>query len=73
MLTNLYNDLLFFVSGKNCSVPHCSSSRQIINHWKNCPRPDCPVCLPLKQANERKPQQAQVSSNFQMFKSKVLF
>jgi len=29
--------------------PHCASSRQIISHWKNCQRPACPVCLPLKQ------------------------
>ena len=30
------------------TVPHCASSRQIIEHWKNCSRPDCPVCQPLK-------------------------
>lgn len=38
-------------AGKNCQVPHCSSSRQIINHWKHCSKNDCPVCLPLKQAD----------------------
>ena len=41
-------------AGKNCSVPHCSSSRQIIAHWKHCNRQDCPVCLPLKQADTRR-------------------
>ena len=30
------------------SVPHCASSRQIITHWKNCHKPDCPVCIPLR-------------------------
>ena len=34
--------------GKSCKVPHCSSSRTIILHWKNCAR--CPVCEPLKMA-----------------------
>ena len=34
----------------HCTVPHCASSRQIIQHWKTCSRHDCPVCQPLKGA-----------------------
>lgn len=36
------------------SVPHCASSRQIIAHWRNCPRPDCPICAPLKNGTLRR-------------------
>ncbi len=34
--------------GRNCREAHCASSRQIIAHWKNCNKPDCPVCNPLR-------------------------
>nr|CAD2138405.1 unnamed protein product [Meloidogyne enterolobii] len=36
-------------SGRQCVFAHCASSRQIISHWKNCTKEDCPVCNPVKK------------------------
>ncbi|KAI1304968.1 CREB-binding protein [Halotydeus destructor] len=58
-MKNVLNHMTNCTAGKNCTVSHCASSRQIISHWKNCTRTDCPVCLPLKQASDRRQQQQQ--------------
>ena len=48
----LYNPGIFYFSyeifDSKLSFQHCASSRQIIAHWKQCKRPDCAVCQPLK-------------------------
>ncbi|XP_071560182.1 uncharacterized protein [Temnothorax nylanderi] len=53
-MKNVLNHMTNCQAGKNCTVPHCSMSRQIISHWKHCNRSDCPICLPLKQANKNR-------------------
>lgn len=53
-MKNVLNHMTNCQSGKSCTVPHCSMSRQIISHWRHCTRTDCPVCLPIKQANKNR-------------------
>lgn len=53
-MKNVLTHMTSCQSGKTCPVPHCSSSRQIICHWKSCTRPDCPVCQPLKQPDQKR-------------------
>ena len=35
--------------GEGCEVPHCSTSRTIINHWNGCINVECPICQRLKR------------------------
>uniref|UniRef100_A0A8C2YWG5 histone acetyltransferase n=1 Tax=Cyclopterus lumpus TaxID=8103 RepID=A0A8C2YWG5_CYCLU len=53
-MKNVLNHMTHCQAGKSCQVAHCASSRQIISHWKNCTRHDCPVCLPLKNASDKR-------------------
>uniref|UniRef100_A0A8C4JE24 histone acetyltransferase n=1 Tax=Dromaius novaehollandiae TaxID=8790 RepID=A0A8C4JE24_DRONO len=57
-MKNVLNHMTHCQAGKSCQVAHCASSRQIISHWKNCTRHDCPVCLPLKNAGDKRNQQS---------------
>ncbi|XP_029015864.1 CREB binding protein b isoform X2 [Betta splendens] len=61
-MKNVLNHMTHCQAGKSCQVAHCASSRQIISHWKNCTRHDCPVCLPLKNASDKRSQQPMLSS-----------
>ncbi|XP_030590923.1 CREB binding protein b isoform X3 [Archocentrus centrarchus] len=61
-MKNVLNHMTHCQAGKACHVAHCASSRQIISHWKNCTRHDCPVCLPLKNASDKRNQQPTLSS-----------
>ncbi|XP_072047352.1 uncharacterized protein [Amphiura filiformis] len=57
-IKNVLNHMSICQAGKSCQVRHCASSRQIISHWKNCTRSDCLICVPLKNASDRRSQQA---------------
>ncbi|CAL1601790.1 unnamed protein product [Knipowitschia caucasica] len=61
-MKNVLNHMTHCQAGKSCQVAHCASSRQIISHWKNCTRHDCPVCLPLKNASDKRTQPPMLSS-----------
>ncbi|XP_051550123.1 CREB-binding protein-like isoform X2 [Myxocyprinus asiaticus] len=61
-MKNVLNHMTHCQAGKSCQVAHCASSRQIISHWKNCTRHDCPVCLPLKNASDKRNQPPMLSS-----------
>ncbi|XP_033976318.1 CREB-binding protein isoform X2 [Trematomus bernacchii] len=61
-MKNVLNHMTHCQAGKSCQVAHCASSRQIISHWKNCTRHDCPVCLPLKNASDKRTQQTMLGS-----------
>uniref|UniRef100_A0AAY4BYQ9 histone acetyltransferase n=1 Tax=Denticeps clupeoides TaxID=299321 RepID=A0AAY4BYQ9_9TELE len=61
-MKNVLNHMTHCQAGKSCQVSHCASSRQIISHWKNCTRHDCPVCLPLKNASDKRNQQRESRS-----------
>ncbi|XP_033908960.1 CREB-binding protein-like isoform X1 [Acipenser ruthenus] len=61
-MKNVLNHMTHCQAGKSCQVAHCASSRQIISHWKNCTRHDCPVCLPLKNASDKRNQQPLLGS-----------
>ena len=36
-------------SDLSCQEPHCISTREILNHWRDCTHNDCPVCKPFKK------------------------
>ncbi|XP_038612604.1 histone acetyltransferase p300-like [Tachyglossus aculeatus] len=56
-IKNVLNHMTHCQAGKSCQVTHCASSRQIMFHWKNCARPDCLVCLPLRNSGDKRNQQ----------------
>ncbi len=43
-LKNVLNHRSTCEAGDYCTQPHCSSSRHIMDHWKNCKQKRCLVC-----------------------------
>ena len=58
-MKNVLNHMASCQAVNNCTVPHCSMSRRIICHWKHCYQSDCPICIPLREANKKKTNSAQ--------------
>lgn len=48
MYKELHNHMASCQEGSSCPYLRCTSSRQILSHWKNCLLKNCCVCLPLK-------------------------
>lgn len=38
---------------RSCTVSNCTFSRQIISHWKDCIKSDCPLCSSVKQETSK--------------------
>lgn len=38
---------------RSCTVSNCTFSRQVISHWKDCIKSDCPLCLSVKQETSK--------------------
>ena len=45
-MKNVLNHMTTCQAGKACTVQHCSASRQILTHWKDCERLNCFLCAP---------------------------
>ncbi|GFT57614.1 e1A binding protein p300 a [Nephila pilipes] len=43
------NHMTICQAGKSCTVNHCSVSREILAHWRNCRSRRCIMCSPLKE------------------------
>nr|XP_022911149.1 tankyrase-1-like [Onthophagus taurus] len=39
---------------QKCPIPHCTSAKQILKHWKHCVQTDCAACFPLTQMNKNR-------------------
>lgn len=48
-MKNLIEHMKKCSSGNTCTRPHCSSSRQILSHWRSCANSECPMCGSLRK------------------------
>lgn len=39
--------------GRECTFPHCVSTRKLIGHWRTCMQLDCPICAPIRITNDQ--------------------
>ena len=42
--------LLYHIANCQAGITCCGSTKEIIDHWNRCTLVECPICMPVRQA-----------------------